>query len=267
MTTRKNWRQALVLRLLACTMMVALAACGKKTDTPKAEGDPQPASVTSATPTSPKDDKVTYTAEAFYTEGNKDKWFLTGKHAEKAVEVTGVVSYYGGGKTAGMVTLKGGPEVYNRVFLRVVGRQPWLKALPGQTATFRTKVPKTVSDPDDVEWEVVEAKGPSPSTVTAEQLVREQREDRKAADKKYFQQKIILTGTVAEVTQTERGDTKLLLEAGGKDTVTVILDSSDQAHSPLTPGQKKELKPGAKIKVLGGYLGEVSNAILLDPAP
>lgn len=259
------------LTTLAFSLAITVSACGKKADTPTtgtptAEAAPK-AGAPAPVPQVPKDDKASYTAEA-YRAAAKDQSFPVSKHAEKTVEVTGVVKYYDHGRSQGMASVQAGPagELFADISLRVAGRQPWLKALPGQTATFRTVIPKSVRDRDDIEWEIVEVKGAPTRTVTAEQIARENRDNFKEASEKYFQKPVIVTGTVAEVLPPGEGGTKILV-GSGKDTVTVAFSPADQAAANLTPAQKSALKPGTKVKVLGVFLGELGDAILLDPAP
>src|SRR5688500_763116 len=130
----KNWHCCAALT--AFVGALALAGCGeKKTDAPKAEGDPKPAEPGSPPPKEPTESLANAKPEAAFTakelkgEHKKDAFFLISKYPGKVVEVTGVVTSVGLDRPNGSLLLDCG-EQFEWLRCPVLDKQPWKKVLP-----------------------------------------------------------------------------------------------------------------------------------------
>jgi hypothetical protein len=94
----------------------------------------------------------------------------------------------------------------------------------------------------------------SSEILTATALVAAYNTDEAAADKRFLNQAISITGNIAEVNSNEAGEVSILLD-GGDGRVTCVMDS---AKSP----NANKLKEGAVVKVQGICTGKLLEVIL-----
>ena len=271
--------------LTAFVCALALAGCGKKDEPTKAEGDPKTAepkakkedgditiddlrAATKAAggdpdkpepppkplkpPESLKDVKpdVVIPTRMWHDETKKDSNYVFKNYPGQVIEVSGVVSDYLG---KGVFVLGEEGQTTSGVLCSVFNDKPWTKVLPSQVVTLRARVVTPFA------WEIVDAKGPLPFTLTAEQIVRED------VTEKLRSGWVVVTGVIGKADHEENGDVVVYLAAGEKETLRCVFHG---LRDTLPPEQKKLLKTAQKVKFLGRYvLGYMASCIVLEPAP
>jgi hypothetical protein len=280
MSVAKNWHRFAALSVFVCA--IALAGCAeKKNDAAKAEGDPKPAepkekkkagditmddlraaakaaggNFDKPTP-EPKPPEslanvkadVVIPTRVWYEETRKDYNFVFNKYKGQVVEVSGLVADCHGS----VVFVQGGPKETDTLMCPVSVKKPWTKVLPTQTVTLRARVVVPF------QWEIVDAKGPPPPAVTADELGKDEVAD------KLNNQWAILTGVIAEVENLANGDVTVYLAAGKTEPLKCVFR---ELEGTIPPEQKKLLRDGQQVKFLGHYsLGSLFSCIVLEPAP
>lgn len=267
MFSLQNWQRFTSLTLFVGVL--AIAGCGKQDEQIKTEGEPIVADWLKkpSPPESLKDVKpdATFTATALMAEQKKDGEFLTKQYSRKVVEISGEMESFHLAKegTAHNLFLKygGALDMIRMIRFNVTDRDLWRKAFPSQTVVLRARMPAYV-------WEVVEVKGAPPSTLTAEQFVKEKSADPERFKKMYDDKSLIVTGVINKVEIRETDGFNIYLEGIGDKHILCTFLSNAFAAVPLTDAQKALLKAGQKIKVLGQCRsGSLSLCILLEPAP
>jgi len=276
-----RWHYFAALLVLTFT----LVGCGKQADVQKVEGNPKVATKKGGdisaedlrraaksaggdldakqTVTPPpaslanvKPDAV-FTAEQMKAAQDKDPSFLN-PYANKVVEVTGIVAAFSQDYGRGEVWIKYGDGGLDRFRMPVFDKEPWLKVLPTQKVTLRT--------PDLIRWEIVAVQGLAPPTFTAEQFAKETTADPEGFKKQHDEKYLIITGAIAKVDENAEKEVIVELDGGGVIRSSCHFSSPSQAGVPLTSEQKKLLKPGTKVKLLGRYrTGRLVFCFLLEP--
>ena len=245
-------RSSLAIRCSIMTLPVAvlflIAGCGdKQMGSPKAE--------------TPKTDPVSETPDAVLTptqlvdEFKKDNKAFLSKYQNKTLEITGKVTEFGyefGGET---YLLLEGPGI---IKVHCKESQPWSKAMPGQTTTFRGKC-----DPDFGvrEWQIVKVTGDPPPTFAAEQLAKEYKTDEEGTSKKLRGKFLIVTGQIVKV--ENEGGIVYLKNPEQKPAIMCRFAS----NSAIETARNKEFKAGRQVKVLGQSLSgepELAACVTID---
>jgi predicted small lipoprotein YifL len=232
--------------VITALLTLVLAGCGSKgpTSSPSNE-EPRPGPTPSPTPAEPVKAKPDYvlTAEAVAEEFSKDREATQKKYRGKLVELTGVLDRPG--QTAlgeGYFLLVGTTK---EPFVQCVlekEKEPWKKALPGQTVVLRVRGAEVGDGFYDGQIVDVKGKASSPS-LTADQLAKEFAADPKAADDQYGGKFLLVTGEVLRADVNEFKTTTAALKAEGSD-LRIFFKLAPIRGVP-------EVKTGQKIKVLG----------------
>ncbi len=286
MMAAKTAHHLAMMATFACVL--AVVGCGKQQDSTKSDEaqakqtPPEPKqpikketdTPTSKTPSNPASAKSdgTYTVKEYSQAGTTDFFYMWSKHAGKVVEVTGVVVDFASGPDGGVVNLGEKDAEFSTGGFDLADKQPWLKAMPGQTATVRTTVPMD-KDAFKIKWEISSVKGSPPRSGSAEELVKELN----GTNVNEFREKhggtraIIATGTITEVMLLEDGGAVVKLAAGKDETLQCSFAITKFEPVQLPESQRKKLAVGQKIKVLGNFNKLVSvelvSCVLLEPAP
>jgi tRNA_anti-like len=192
---------------------------------------------------------VIYTAEELRVHEKTDGGYLFTKHTDKVVELTGMVehaSHGGVGEgTAVYVFLHGGDGILDTIRCQTSDEAPWKKVFPGQTAVLRAR-PTALG----LRWEIIEAKGPTPPEVTAEQLASDIAADRDAVTKKFGNKYLIVTGVIDKVDINKIGHAtvKLQTEKAGTSIPCVFLGTNTGEEA-----RNATLKSGLKLKAIGKF--------------
>jgi hypothetical protein len=267
-----------------------VAGCGSKAPEPTspsrpggadaAQGaTPEPGKPPGATPTTPRPTKpdISVTSKQYAEEYKKDRNAHAEKYKDKFVELTGVikeVKVTPGSTPEGVVFLEGAAgDLLPGVQCTMSDKQPWKKALPGQTVKVRGKWPQFSLGAALMESEIVDVSGPKPATVTADQLAKaagggsghpKEQIEALGPQSGYF----VLAGEVAEVSVDKFGGTMVTLKVSMPKSVRVYC-TFEQQDRKVAEG----LKPGQKIEALGqwryspGESAGLHDTILLSPAP
>lgn len=218
-------------------------------------------------PESLKDVKpdVVYTVATFDAENSKDFNFLITKHADKVVELTGVVdSFTQLGPVVGSAVWLKGEGVVGLVNCPVADYEPWKKVTPGQTATLRVRAPKSKTDRRPFAWRVVNVTGPAAVEYTAERLSKEWTADKEAVEKKLEGKWLIVTGDVHAITFKDNIATVPLAAAGQPLPITCEINT---ALGIGLAEKLKALKAGEKFHVLAKLrAGKLDDCKHLEPA-
>jgi hypothetical protein len=187
---------------------------------------------------------VSLTPDEFHAEYKKDPKAVQDKYMDKVIELSGVVS---------MVT--DDPfNTFGYIFLEVKGnlvgvrvatldRKPWLKVSEKSTVKVWGKIDTTL--PGLYQAWVIES-GPNPAlTITANDLAKEFKADKKAASAKYHDKFAHVEGVVAAVGKAEFCPVQVTLKTDND----VLVKCCFGGASFLDP--VKALKPGKKVKVFG----------------
>jgi len=258
-------------------MVVVLAAGCRPGSTSSSIGSAGPSTPTGAPPTrtgetptpapdaktSPLDGSpdVKLTAEEYYKEANKDNNFVINKHAGKLLELAGVVDDarldFGGDPILFLIgeskVIKiGKREITTTTPINcpVADRNHWSKAFPGQTVTLRGRAPKSINDPVLFKWHIKSVTGAEPPRMTAEEFVKQFVADPEAAETKYKDMPIILTGEVAEAKVRDKRLEGFTLSLKEKTPALVCYVTESTGGEKAATFVKGVAKPGQKVTVL-----------------
>jgi hypothetical protein len=199
------------------------------------------------------------TASQFTEEFRKDAKAAEAKFDGKVIELTGEATHVGREKDQtiesvdyGIVLLKG-IKVGERDW--IVGcymrdKEPWKKAIPGQTVKVKGKWTKPAALLGLfvlLECVIVESSGPRPPALTADELAKEYTIAPTATRKKYAGSYMFLSGEVARIEREKDGGTSVTFKTRAKRPLIRVLFSDE------TPEAVRNLKVGQKIKTLGQF--------------
>src|SRR5262249_22293502 len=124
--------------------------------------------------------------------------------------------------------------------------EPWAKVVPGQKVKLKGKWPPDAFGTVLIHCAFVDT-GTSPAiTVTAQQLAKEYAADKEAANKKYKDKYLIITGEVADKEFNSAGAASVTLKVEGKVKVTCSFTAFEKALV-------KPIKVGQQLKAVGQY--------------
>jgi hypothetical protein len=141
-------------------------------------------------------------AVEFAKEYTKDKAAFEKKYGSRTIELTGEVKDVGEDIVGnGTVTLKGDPDVLvGSVLCQVPGGAPWRRVLPGQTVRVRGRCPEGGLVMAMIQnCEFLAVNGDPPPLVLANTLAHEFAAGPEAAEKKWQNKYLILSGRIKEV--------------------------------------------------------------------
>jgi hypothetical protein len=198
------------------------------------------------------------TAEAFAKEVNKDREAARKKYGGKVIDVSGVVgALMQYSKAPALMFAVDRAPLTGVVFLADV--EPWATVSPGQEVKLRGRLPREELDQSLLRDCTVIDKGPNPAaTITAEQLAQECAVSPEAANKKYKDKHLYITG---EVTALKEGgqDGSLEIQLKGHDEVPVKLWLNSTSRS-----EADEVQVGMKVKALASYSFANKNEVRLS---
>ena len=122
--------------------------------------------------------------------------------------------------------------------------QPMDRAIDDQIVTMRGRC-----DPvrGMVDWLIVDAKGDSPQSISAQQLAKELKVDEEGTTKKLRGKTIVVTGTIAEVVKESTSTTIYLTPKGNKPEVTCGFSGAAEEVAE----KKGWFKVGQSVRILG----------------
>jgi Leucine-rich repeat (LRR) protein len=185
------------------------------------------------------------TAEKFAAEA-KDRAVANEKFKGKVVELSGVV------KTVGQ-NISGEPYLslevekdFTGVMCFTADAEPWAKVVPGQKIKLKGKWPPDAFGTVLAHCAFVDV-GTSPAiTITAQQLAKEYAADKEAANKKYTDKYLIITGEVADKEFNSAGAASVTLKVDGNVKVKCSFTAFEK-------GMVKPIKVGQQLKAVGQY--------------
>jgi hypothetical protein len=121
------------------------------------------------------------------------------------------------------------------------------KVVKGQEVTIRGRYPDFQFGAQLMDCEIAKL-GPSPAlTYTAEDFAKEYAKDKDAAEKKWKDKTIIVTGLVVETKSNDVGAINIFLKAGDKARV-------DCGFTAFEKDLAGKITPGEKVKLVGEFL-------------
>jgi hypothetical protein len=179
------------------------------------------------------------TTTEYWLEFSKDGFAALQKYKDRFVRVTGKVNWYGYGlKGEGFLILEGADKKFV-----CQEKRPVSKALPGQTVTLRGK-PTSVLGVET--WTIVNASGPQPLTMTADQLLQDLTKNAADTDKKLQGKVMVITG---QFTKVDQGQFLLTRH----DKLPAVGCWFYSANNPDVDRERLNFKVGQKVKILGMY--------------
>jgi hypothetical protein len=240
---------------------LALTGCSGKKDGEKKDGDTGPKPLGKADFTMKSEEFGAEFKGAGAIDARK-------KYANKVVELTGTLNKIGlSPDRLPILYLQNAAGENLGVTCTTTSKEPWKKALPGQTVTVKGKESKLGTGAGLEECEIVEVKGDA-KTMTANELQEEHAKDLDASIKKYDNKMLVVEGEVARIDVKDNYPEITLKTA--KETPRIYLNFTEADRK-----RAKEFKVGQKVKAMGEYtklnadkdsIG-LFNTIIIDPAP
>jgi Leucine-rich repeat (LRR) protein len=185
------------------------------------------------------------TAEMFAAEC-KDRKAASDKYKGKVIELSGVVKSLDSNFSEDVYVSLAVDKDITGVMCYMATPEPWAKVVPGQKIKLKGKFPEDAFGAALVHCVFVDT-GTNPAiTMTAQQLAKEYAADKEAANKKYNEKYLILTGEVVDRQFNSAGAASMTLKVDGKVRVKVSFTAFDK-------GAVKPIKVGQQLKVVGQY--------------
>ncbi|HJZ92889.1 MAG TPA: leucine-rich repeat domain-containing protein [Gemmataceae bacterium] len=186
------------------------------------------------------------TADELFKEYKADRGAAEKKYRGKVIELSGVVDGMGSNiSDDSYLSLKVDKELIG-VMCFTADDAPWNVAVPGQKVKIKGKWPE-FSVSAALVASVLTETGPSPAVrLTADELAKEYKADREAAEKKYKEQYLIVTGEVIDRELNSVGAASVQLKAAGEVKVKC-------SFTAFAKSQAKALKVGQTVTLIGQY--------------
>jgi hypothetical protein len=229
----------LLLGFLGVAVFLSAGCSRKEKRSRKSEVDPKV--VAAAKP------DFTLTSKEFSEEKENNREAFREKFDEKIVELTGVVKEINRGDKDAWLYLEGAAGELRGVVCTMVEKEPWLKALPGQTVKLKGITPENPGDVVLDACSILDVSGPAPPSFTVDELKKAFSAERQTVLDKFEKKYLFLRGTVARVSLNRAGAARVVLLTTGRPEVCCVFNASFKE-------QTESLKAGDKIKVLGRYM-------------
>ena len=197
----------------------------------------------------------TLTAQAFAEEYGKNRDGFMSKYQGKIIEVNGIVqgaSHDIARRAFIFLEADGHPFA---VSCYTLDSHPWQKVMPGQTA----KLKGVMTDPGRAHLkscEIVEVSGQPRPPMTADEVAKEFAIDQPAADRKYRNKYLVLTGEFTKLEIDVDHEVWLKTDpAGPRIKVSISSGFEEQA---------RKLQAGQKVKILAGYFKSEKNVLYFE---
>ena len=188
----------------------------------------------------------TLTAEQFYKEYEDDRAATQQKYKNKVIELSGTVQTMGHNAQDDTYLMLKTRNEFAGVLCVAADESPWNKVIPGQKVKIKGKFPEMAFSAALVACVVTEVEKSPVITLTADQLAKEYKADRPAAEKKYQDKYLILTGELADRQFNSAGAVSIQLKTEGPVKVTCSFTAFDKSRV-------KQLKIGQKVTLVGQY--------------
>jgi Leucine-rich repeat (LRR) protein/uncharacterized protein (DUF1330 family) len=186
------------------------------------------------------------TAVEFYKEYEADKDAAAKKYKGKVIELSGeAVTVWRSGPNERHIELKSEKQ-FSGIRCEMADPMPWAKVLKGQAVKLKGKWPASPYQAMLIDCALVEAGEYKAIAITAVELAKEYATDPEAAQKKYQDKYLVISGEVTAKEFNSAGAATIELKTDGKVKVTCIYTASEKDVT-------KPMKVGQKIKAVGEF--------------